>query len=214
MWNQHDCQHHNRNHHHNRWHHRSRHPSLQSLHLCQGDVIRIITIITNIIMPGCPRIWAGGHISIGSSSTWWRQRPRSQPIIQRLTIRMSSLGGLYFIIYLGLFFSYNFIRSVFRDALYRLLPEGRPQNRFLWRPPSGSKSLRCFVLFNFTVTWCLVTRMIDQRCICWYHFIKVAVQSSHIWRAIDMLLEYKYDWIISLLLIFRVIFQLILSKST
>ena len=107
MWNQHECQHHNHNHYHNRWHHRSRHPSLQSLHLCQGDIIRIITIITNNIMPGCPRIWAGGHISIGSSSTWRRQRPRSQPIsakIQRLTIRMSSLGGLYFIIYLGLFF--------------------------------------------------------------------------------------------------------------
>ena len=107
MWHQHDCQHHNRNHHHNRWHHRSRHPSLQSLHLCQGDIIKIITIITNNIMPGCPRIWAGGHFSIGSSSTWRRQRPRSQPISaknQRLTIRMSSLGGLYFIIYLGLFF--------------------------------------------------------------------------------------------------------------
>ena len=166
MWNQHDCQHHNR------WHHRSRHPSLQSLHLCQGDVIRIITIITNIIMPGCPRIWAGGHISIGSSSTWRRQRPRSQPFSaknQRLTIKMSSLGGLYFIIYFGLFF-HNFIRSVFRDALYRLLPEGWPQNRFLWRPPSRSKPLICFVLFNFTVTWCLVTRMIDQRCFCWYQF--------------------------------------------
>ena len=147
MWNQHDCQHHNRNHHHNRWHHRSRHPSLQSLHLCQGDVIRIITIITNIIMPGCPRIWAGGHISIGSSSTWWRQRPRSQPIIQRLTIRMSSLGGLYFIIYFGLFF-HNFIRSVFRDALYRLLPEGRPQNRLLWRPPSRSKR-QCQIRVRF-----------------------------------------------------------------
>ena len=193
MWNQHDCQHHNRNHHHNRWHHRSRHPSLQSLHLCQGDIIRIITIITNNIMPGCPRIWAGGHISIGSSSTWRRQRPRSQPIsakIQRLTIRMSSLEGLYFIIYVGLFFSYNFIRSVFRDALYRLLPEGRPQNRFFWRPPSRSKPMICFVLFNFTVTWCLVTSMIYQCCFCSYrsHISSSAMPLIYCWntRMIDL----------------------------
>ena len=170
MWHQHDCQHHNRNHHHNRWHHRSRHPSLQSLHLCQGDIIRIITIITNNIMPGCPRIWAGGHISIGSSSTWRRQRPRSQPIsakIQRLTIRMSSLGGLYFIIYLGLFF-------IISSGLFFVMPCIDSYQKVDLRtvsfdvPPQEVSHWYVLFFFNFTVTWCLVTRMIYQCCFCWY----------------------------------------------